>query len=155
MAQATYFVVPVSLDLIQRKLTRFKVASSGCWEWTGDITHNGYGRTQLKSPVKWFTTLAHRAMFLAFYGVIPQDYVIDHLCKNRLCVNPKHLEAVSWAENNHRGDSFSGYNLRKTHCLRGNHPLIGNNLYTDPRGKRECRTCRNEAARRFLIKKGG
>jgi hypothetical protein len=64
---------------------------NGCWNWTGKIASHGYGIFRSK--------YAHRAMYEKLVGVIPTGKLIDHLCRNRRCVNPKHLEIVTQAEN--------------------------------------------------------
>ena len=69
---------------------------NACWEWQGKINkENGYGHKQLAGK----TVLAHRWVHSIFNGHIPENMVIDHLCGNRSCVNPKHLEVVNQAEN--------------------------------------------------------
>lgn len=120
---------------------------TGCWNWTGSINTNGYGRMYVKGR----KIAAHRIIYIRYKGDIPLNYQIDHLCKNRICVNPNHLEAVTAYTNNRRSDSPSALNALKTHCPQ-NHPLSGKNLYRLPRkGKfyRDCRTCRNAACRRY------
>jgi hypothetical protein len=83
------------------------------------------------------STMAHRASYQAFRGEIPDGLVIDHKCKVRCCVNPDHLEPVTYKENNRR--SPRSINL-KTHCIKG-HPLSGDNeVYYG--GQRSCRICR-------------
>jgi hypothetical protein len=78
--------------------------------------------------------------------VIPPDFDIDHLCRNRRCVNPEHLEAVTHRENMVRGDTFAARNAAKTHCSKG-HPLSGENLVNQKRGDRVCRICANARVR--------
>jgi hypothetical protein len=87
-------------------------------------------------------------------GPIPGEFEIDHLCRNRGCVNPAHLEAVSVAVNRARRHHARGTDLpngRKTHCKNG-HPFAGQNLRLLPNGNRACRCCGREAMRRFLAK---
>ena len=113
---------------------------SGCWLWTGATFPNGYGTLKYhKKP--W---LAHRFFYTALRGPIPDGWVIDHLCRNRSCVNPDHMQIVTQWENNARGAGISAMNLRKTHCSKG-HPLSGSNLYRYKK-RRSCRRCRNSAS---------
>jgi hypothetical protein len=111
-----------------------------CWDWTSPARlANGYGiiwdRTAQRAIV------AHRFAYQLFVGAIPEGMELDHLCRNRLCVNPAHLEPVTRRENQLRGYSVSGTNARKTHCDHG-HPFDDANTY-DWRGHRYCRTCRS------------
>lgn len=102
-----------------------------CWIWTGCLTHDGYGRF-------WFankTVLAHRFAYEHLVGPIPNDLTCDHLCRNRACVNPAHIELVTVKENTRRGSG----NYGKTHCIRG-HEFTPENTYTN-RNKRQCRKC--------------
>ena len=74
----------------------------GCIEWTGDVGNSGYGRFWI-GPGKADKALAHRWSYEYHVGPIPEGLVIDHLCRNKLCSNPAHLEPVTMAENWRRG----------------------------------------------------
>ncbi len=121
---------------------RYVIDKNGCWNW--DVCDNlGYGRA---TDGKHRSVKAHRLMYERLVGPIPEGLVIDHLCRNRTCVNPDHLEPVTQSENVRRGNGFSAVNARKTHCKRG-HPLDGDNLYRNPAGARVCRTCAGKLIR--------
>ena len=123
----------------------FPDPNSGCWLWGGATDHEGYGTFRVKTR----TVRAHRVAYEIFTGPIPGDLVIDHLCRVRCCVNPDHLEPVTFLENIRRGSRI--LNGPTTQCKRG-HPIDHKNLYVDPRGKRDCRKCRNEATIRYHAK---
>ena len=129
--------------MIERLRARVEIdPETGCWEWTGSKQQGGYGMWGWWADGKHHSTTAHRAVYREMVGPIPDGMTLDHLCRNRGCVNPGHVEPVSHAENVRRGVHPSG--PRKTHCPQG-HPYSGENLYlwNDPRGyvKRMCRTC--------------
>lgn len=129
--------------LEERFMAKTRQSPSGCLEWVG-VTHRGYGHFGMRSPVTGKPTMAkaHRVAYEMRFGKIPEGLVIDHLCRNRSCVNPDHLEPVTARENTLRGINFSAVNAKKTHCPQG-HPLSGENLYVIPStGGRTCRTCK-------------
>lgn len=109
-----------------------------CWLWTASTAGAaGYGRLWRNGKA----VRAHRLVYELLVGPIPAGLELDHLCRNRPCVNPAHLEPVSGAENLRRGEGFGGTNARKTHCPRG-HEYTRLIERTGPR--RRCRTCSNE-----------
>jgi hypothetical protein len=121
-----------------------KDSETGCWEWLGSLSHNGYPMSSLKNK----RIRVHRLTYERFVGEIPEGMQIDHLCKNTRCVNPDHLESVTQQVNIQRGVSAT-----KTKCRKG-HPLTGENLHTEIRKKtgtvkRGCKICRAEAVKRF------
>ena len=127
--------------------------NSGCWLWVGSIDKCGYGKTS------GAYSLAHRLSYAAFIGEIPKGLEVDHLCKQRCCVNPDHLEAVTHAVNVSRGDYTSNHrNGRKTHCQKG-HPLSGDNLYVERRNgvpvNRRCKACRSAVRHKKYMKRKG
>ncbi len=124
---------------------------TGCWEWQGYVHPGGYGHF---SDTKKFT--AHRWSYEYFIGKIEANLKIDHLCRVRHCVNPKHLEAVTQKENIARGNTglLTGIIMRsKTHCPK-NHEYSYKNTYISPSGKRVCRQCARDWHKNNKIKLG-
>lgn len=135
------------LDVIpphHRVMRRVVVNLEGCWVFTGSTNGEGYGRIGWRSDGRQTMAYAHRVVYEATVGPIPAGMVIDHLCRNRACVNPVHLEPVTERTNILRGTGASARNIKKTHCPQG-HALVGRNLL-QMRGRklgwRECRECK-------------
>lgn len=109
-------------DRLQNKISPEPM--SGCWIWTGALSTKGYGRYGIKNR----TYAAHRVVFEIFREGIPENMQLDHLCRNRQCVNPDHLEIVSNRENTLRGINFIARNAKATHCPQG-HEYNSDNTY--------------------------
>jgi hypothetical protein len=120
-------------------LARTEIAT--CWTWQGAKTPAGYGLIGRRVDGKQTMRYVHRVMYEATKGPIPTGLSIDHLCRNTLCVNPDHLEAVPIGVNILRGNGMSARHARATECKRG-HAKTPENTYTDPKGTRQCRPCR-------------
>jgi hypothetical protein len=140
---------------VRNLLDRFTPAStdddSQCQIWQGRLSVDGYGEAEIYADGRTIKFKAHRAIWLQRYGALPEDRnVLDHICRNRACVNLAHLEPVTNRENVLRGIGRTAINARKTHCKRG-HPLEGENLKRPSDGSRQCKTCE---ANRYIREEG-
>jgi hypothetical protein len=119
-----------------------------CWIWPGKIGASGYGVRNDR--------YAHRLVWESAHGPVPEGLELDHLCRNRACVNPDHLEPVTHAENCRRGaagDVNRARMLAKTHCARG-HEWTPENTKQTAR-QRKCRVCmRDDSARSRANRRG-
>lgn len=128
---------PFLYERIMAKVGRNRL--TGCWVWLGAVNDRGYGQLRIHDRVYY----THRLVYAAHHGTIPSGFHVDHLCPDKSCCNPSHLEAVQPAENARRA--------RRMHCKRG-HPLWGENVQriTTRPGKRVCRACRKIREARYV-----
>lgn len=122
------------------------VNADGCWVWQGAKKPSGYGNIYVEG--RYLNT--HRAAYMAFVGPIPDGLTIDHLCRNRSCVNPDHLEPVTHRENTMRGDSPGAIMRRTGKCRRG-HRWGPDTV--KPNG--QCRECQRLIQRRYYARSRG
>lgn len=124
-----------------RLLNRLSIGGWGqCWEWKG-CKSVGYGK--ISGYSKMHST--HRVAYTLWRGLIPDGCALDHLCRNRACANPAHLEIVTHRENILRGTGVTARNALKTHCKYG-HEFTPDNTYARQDG-RECLTCKRTLRR--------
>ena len=142
MASDGWAEMPRWLNSISRVLDKRVIKTGDCWIWDGYLTH-GYGYISINKK----KMRAHRAIYEYLVGPIPEGLELDHLCRNRACVNPNHLEPVTHAVNQRRGSYAT-----KVICIKG-HPLEGKNLSVTKSGGRSCKLCRRDAQRRYKGRK--
>lgn len=127
-----------------------------CWFWHGGQA-NGYGRFSIDSSLAKprRQVPAHRFSYEFFHGRLPETLVLHHKCKNTLCVNPKHLVALSVKEHVNQsvsvGIMIAALQLIKTHCPHG-HPYAGSNLGIHRDGSRFCRRCTRERYNKWRLR---
>lgn len=105
-----------------------------CWVWEYTRDRKGYGKVARSGR----THFVHRYVYEQVKGPIPDGLELDHLCRNRICCNPDHLEPVTHAENLRRA---LPYREAKTQCRQG-HEYTPENTYIRPNGRRDCRECK-------------
>ena len=132
-------------DLETKLFKKIRIYKSGCWIWTGakyKKTTGDYGQIRIGGKLR----KVHQISYEHFIGEIPKGLELDHLCKNTLCVNPKHLEPVT-----HKVNMERGKNATKTHCKRG-HRYTTETTYIHLDGKRECRICKKKSTQKSYYK---
>lgn len=118
--------------------------SSPCWISDRAKHTNGYTKTGVDGR----TWLTHRLSYTAFVAPIPDGLQLDHLCRMRACCNPDHLEPVTCRENLLRGETRTAAEAAATACIHG-HPFDEDNTRITVKGKRACRACDRDRARRY------
>ena len=143
-----------SKSLEQRLLEKTDTSKilTDCWVFLGCKDSSGYGNIGNNGK----TISAHRASYELYRGQIPKDKQIDHICGNRLCINPQHLDLVTAKENVRRGrQKFTCVPHPKplrTHCMKG-HPYSGANLFIDTNKQRRCMICKRAIDRKAQNKR--
>ena len=142
------------MNVIDRIYARVMIDANGCHLWLGAKTKAGYGLISVNDKRHY----VHRLSYEAARGAVQKGLSLDHLYRVRHCCNPDHLEPVTPAENNLRGNGFAAINARKTHFACG-HPIIPENTYflrrrSRPREiERACRTCRRRKSNEYYYEK--
>lgn len=138
-------------DLLDRWLLRVeKDGHGGCWRWTGKAYPRGYGAFYLGGG-RYMS--AHRWGYQRLVEPVPDHLDMDHLCRNRWCVNPDHLEPVTHTENIRRGEAAEANilrNQRRTHCVHGHELSSENTTLRYSRGNpyRQCVICERAGSRK-------
>lgn len=135
--------------LKKRLMEKVVVDDKGCWVWQGSVfkkKSGSYGQIRMFGRIGKLKR-AHRVSYEYFYGKIPKDKEIDHLCGNTLCINPDHLEPVNHGTNMRRAKCTT-----KTHCVNG-HERTKDNIYINPKGAKECRICIKLSREKYNNKK--
>lgn len=125
---------------IERFLDKIEVdRDTGCVVWVGALGTHGYGNFYVGGRY----LRAHRFAYEYFVGEIPDGLTLDHLCRNRACVSPMHLEAVTLKVNNERGSKAT-----QTHCVNG-HQFTTENTIIRSNGTRRCKACQYARANAY------
>jgi hypothetical protein len=124
-------------------MAEYAVNSAGCWVWLGPTTGRGYAAIRVGK----ITKAAHRIYYCESGKEIPPGLLLDHKCRNILCVNPDHLEPVTNRENTLRGIGPTAKNALKTRCPKGH--LYEEDNVAIRRGRRHCKECQRAHNRKY------
>jgi hypothetical protein len=130
-------------DRVRERLKSRIIISGECWEYRNSANETGYGAIAYQGRMQ----NAARVSYVLFVGTLPYGYEPDHLCRNRACVRPDHLEGVPKRVNILRGESPIAKQARQTHCKNG-HEFTPENTIRESASKRKCRECRKAFDRR-------
>ena len=130
---------------MKRKLWEKVKREGDCWVWTGTVANRGYGSIHHEGRNGY---LPHRLSWELLRGPSPEGLVLDHMCQNRRCVNPCHLDPVTNRVNILRGKSIAAQNFIKTECING-HEFSQKNTRIRKDGSRICKECERERLRKF------
>lgn len=148
-------------SLMDRLVEYVELQPNGCWQWTGALNRRGYGTMVVPGAS---TTRAHRVVYEDMRGAISAGLTLDHLCGNKACVHPQHLEPVTAEENTarYRKAHRHGLGVRcagcrhktddQTTCVRG-HTFNPENTYVDTKGWKQCRACKRDWLRQYRARR--
>jgi len=126
----------MSFELILKEV---QAGETKCWLWNRSVRSDGYGTYYANGKQNY----AHRFAYETLVGPVPEGMQLDHLCRVRNCINPKHLEPVTQEENTRRAVEAN----RRTACPQS-HPYDEKNTYLY-HGYKKCKTCKLEATRKW------
>jgi hypothetical protein len=142
-------MVTAKLSTLMSRI-KYPIDKDACWEWCGYVGKNGYGFLSIRPHG---SQPAHRVVYETFVGEIPKGLLIDHLCRNKKCVKPDHLEPVTRSVNALRAVMKS---RNRTHCIHGHEFTSENTLLRKGRAigtQRECRKCAKLRIEKFNLRR--